>query len=99
LLEFSRSAVGIVKKSSDWIVFVLIPVLNSFTCFRMYRRNASLDQRLRSITVYTETPARYIAIAAPLLAECSPICSGLNPMSRGLMLEQLGTVVSIVAFQ
>jgi len=29
--------------------------------------------------VNTGTPARYMANAAPLLAECRPICSGENP--------------------
>jgi hypothetical protein len=35
----------------------------------MYLRKASLDQHPRSIIVKMDTPAKYIAIAAPLLAE------------------------------
>ncbi len=56
-------------------------MLNSRTCFLMYLKNASLDQRPSSIIVNTGTPARYIAIAAPLLAECNPIWSGVKPSS------------------
>jgi hypothetical protein len=49
----------------------------------MYLRKASLDQRPRSMIVNTGTPARNIAIAAPLLAECSPICFAVNPRISG----------------
>jgi hypothetical protein len=41
--------------------------------------NASLDQRPSNIIVKTGIPARYIAIAALLLAECSPICLAVKP--------------------
>lgn len=60
---------GIVKNFSCWIILELTPVLNSFSCFLMYLRNASLDHLLRSMIVNTGTPSRYIAIAVPLLAE------------------------------
>jgi hypothetical protein len=54
-------------------------LLNSCTCFLMCNKNASLDQHLTSMIMYTGIPARYIAIAAPLLAECSPIQSSVKP--------------------
>ena len=37
--------------------------------------------------VKTGTPARYIAIAAPLCAECKPILSAVNPNASGPMIE------------
>jgi hypothetical protein len=58
-----------VKNLSFFSIFLLIPLLNSFTCFCIYLRNASLDRHPRSIIVYTGMPDKYIAIAAPLLAE------------------------------
>ncbi len=70
---------GMVKNFSLEIIFWLISLLNSCTCFLMYRRKALLDQRPISIIVYTGTPARYIAIAAPLLVEWRPIQSAENP--------------------
>jgi hypothetical protein len=81
-LGFSKSlldAKGIVKKCSFWIIFELIPALNSFTCFQMYRRNALLGHLPSNIIVNTETAAKYMAIAAPLLAECSPVWSAETP--------------------
>jgi hypothetical protein len=59
---------GIVKKSSCVIIFWLTPELNSLTCFLMYLRKALLDHLPNSIILNTGIPARYIAIAAPLLA-------------------------------
>jgi len=68
-----------VKKCSFWIILELISLLNSFTCFRIYRRKASLDHLHSSMMVNTGTWAKYIAIAAPLLAEWRPICLDVNP--------------------
>ena len=84
-LGSSVDDVGIVKNLSFVSIFLLIPLLNSFTCLRMYRRNASLDHLPSSITVYTGTPDKFIAMAAPLLAECNPIWSGVKPSSSGPM--------------
>jgi len=64
---------AIVKNFSLWIILQLIEWLNSWTVFLIYLRKASLDHRPSSIIVNTGTPARYIAIAAPLLAECRPM--------------------------
>jgi hypothetical protein len=74
---------GTVKKFSFWIIFVLISVLNSFTCFLIYLRKASLDQRPNIMIIITGTPLRYIAMAAPLRAEWSPICFAVNPRMSG----------------
>ncbi len=60
---------GIVKNFSFIIIFSLNSLLNSFTCFLMYRKNASLDHLPRSIMVNTGTPERYMVMAAPLRAE------------------------------
>jgi hypothetical protein len=49
----------------------------------MYQRKASLDQQPRSMMVKTGTPAKYMAIAAPLLAECNPRWFGVNPSLSG----------------
>jgi hypothetical protein len=43
----------------------------------------SLVHQPSSIIVNTGTPARYIAIAAPLLAECKPICDSVSPKVSG----------------
>ncbi len=51
--------------------------------FLIYRKNASLDKWFSSMLVKTGTPARFIAIAAPLWTECSPIWSGVNPSLSG----------------
>jgi hypothetical protein len=75
--------VGIVKKFSFVIIFWLTPWLNSFICFLMYLSKASLDHRPRSIIVKTGMPAKYMAIAAPLLAECRPISFSENPRISG----------------
>jgi hypothetical protein len=68
-----------VKNSSFWIMFVLIPELNPFTCFHIYLRNAALDQRQSSIIANTGTPAKNIAMVAPLQAEWRPIWMAENP--------------------
>ena len=78
LLFISRSD-GIVKKDSFWIVLELIPELNSFTCFLIYRRKASLDQRPSNMIVKTGTLARYIAMAA----QWRPIYSAVKPKISG----------------
>jgi len=44
-----------------------------------------LDHLPKSIIVKTGIPARYIAIAAPLQAECNPICLAKNPSLSSLM--------------
>jgi len=49
----------------------------------MYLRKASLDHLPNSIIVNTGTPAKYIAIAALLLAEWKPICFTVKPNSSG----------------
>ena len=46
---------------------------NCSTCFLIYRRKASLDQRPIIMIVQTGTSPKYIAIAAPDLMECVPI--------------------------
>ena len=43
--------------------------LNSMTCFLMYLRKASLDQRPISMIMKTGHSPRYIAMAAPDLIE------------------------------
>jgi hypothetical protein len=55
----------IVKKRSFSIIIELTELLNSWTSLRIHHKNASLDQRPNNMIVYTGTPARYIAIAAP----------------------------------
>lgn len=77
------------------IIFWHISVLNSFICFLMYRKNASLDQCPRSIIVNTGMSARYIAIAAPLLAECKPIWLAKNPKCQDQGWKLLSVVASI----
>jgi hypothetical protein len=44
---------------------------------------ASLDRLPKSIIVNTGTPTWYIAIVVPLLAECRPIWSAVNPRISG----------------
>ncbi len=73
----------IVEKFSFMIIFSLMPELNSFTCFLMYLKKASLAHLPRSMIVNTGTPVRYIAIAAPLLAEWSPIWEEVKPKTSG----------------
>jgi hypothetical protein len=72
-LDAVAEAVGIVKKCS-------------FTIFCTYSRAEflhlglySLDQRTRSIMVHTGMPAKYIAMAALLLAECSLMSATVKP--------------------
>jgi hypothetical protein len=50
-----------------------MPCENYCTCFLIYFRKAVLGHRPMSIIEKMGTPARYIAIAAPLLIECVPI--------------------------
>ena len=54
-------------------------VENWDTCFRMYRGNASLSHILMTIIVSGDTPAKYIAIAAPEWRDCAPISMGPKP--------------------
>jgi len=70
---------GTVKKCSCCTIFELIPLLNSLTCLRMYRRKASLDHLPNNIMVNTGTCARYTAMAALLHAECDPISFAEKP--------------------
>jgi hypothetical protein len=49
------------------------------TCLRMYLRKASLDHLPNNMIVNTGTCAKYMAIAAPLLAECKPISFAVKP--------------------
>ena len=81
--ESSEEAEGIVKKLSLVIIFELTSLLNSFTCFLIYRRKASLDHRPKSMMVKTEISAKYMAMAAPLLVECNPISFAVNPNVSG----------------
>ena len=70
---------GVVKNDSFLIIRVDTLCENCSTCFRIYRRKASLDQRPIIMIVKVGTSARYIAIAAPDRTECVPMSSGLNP--------------------
>jgi len=72
-----------VKKCSFVIILELMPLLNSLTCFLMYLKKASLDQRPSNMMVNTGTWAKYIAMAAPLLAEWRPISFAENPKESG----------------
>ncbi len=49
----------------------------------MYLKKASLDQRPSNMMVNTGKWAKYIAIAAPLLAEWRPISFAENPKESG----------------
>ncbi len=51
----------------------------------MYRRKASLFQRPNNMKVKTGTTDRYMAIAAPLQAECKPIWAAVKPRISGPM--------------
>jgi hypothetical protein len=64
----------------DWISIILdeIPCENSCTCFRMYLRNAVLDQRLTSMIKKMGVPAKYIAMAAPDRIDFDPILDWLD---------------------
>jgi hypothetical protein len=79
----SWDIVGIVKKFSFWIILSEIPLLNSFTCFQMYCKKASLDHLPNNMILKTGTPARYIAMAEPLLAEWRPIWFVVKPRISG----------------
>jgi hypothetical protein len=65
----------------DWISIILdeIPCENSYTCFRMYLRNAVLDQRPTSMIKKTRVPAKYIAMAAPDWIDFDPILDRFIP--------------------
>ena len=62
---------GLLMCLKDWtsIIFDEMPKLNSCTCFLMYFRKVRLDQQPISIMEKMGTPARYMAIAAPLQIE------------------------------
>ena len=51
-------------------------VVNWDTCFRMYRRDASLHHIPMIIILSGDTHVRYIAIEAPEQRECAPISVG-----------------------
>jgi hypothetical protein len=59
----------------DWTsnIFGEMPCKSSCTCFLIHFRKAVLNHRPMSMIEKLGTPARYIAIAAPLLIECFPI--------------------------
>jgi hypothetical protein len=65
----------------DWISIILDEILckTSCTCFRMYLRNAVLDQRPASMIKKTGVPAKYIAMAAPDRIDFDPILDRLIP--------------------
>ena len=77
-LLLSCESSGMVKNwyDSSEIIASLTPLLNYLTCFRMYRRKASLHQRPYDIIVYIGIVlgclARYIAMAAPDIIERQP---------------------------
>ena len=70
---------GTVKNSLFCSILSDTLVKNWATCFRMYRRNASLRHLMMIIIVNVDTPARYIAISAPERKECAPIFMGPKP--------------------
>ena len=70
---------GVVKYDSFWIIRDDTLCENCSTCFRMYRRKASLDHRPIIMIVNVGTLARYMAMAEPDLMECVPISSGSKP--------------------
>jgi hypothetical protein len=81
----SLGANGTVKNSSFVIILELIPVVTSCTCFLMYHWKLSLDHLLNNIIVKTGIPAKYMVMAAPLLAKWKPIKSEVKPsMSRSM---------------
>jgi hypothetical protein len=65
----------------DWTsnIFEEMPCENSCTCFLIYFWKAVLDHRPMSMIEKIGTPARYIAIAAPLLIDCVPISDRRMP--------------------
>ncbi len=74
-------AIGFWTCLKDWISIILdeIPCKNSCTCFRMYLRNAVLDQRPTSMIEKTGLPAKYIAMATPDRIDFDPILDRLIP--------------------
>ena len=63
----------IVKNVSAWdIIMSLTPVVNSFTCFRRYNRNASLFHRPSNMMVDVRAWARCNSIAQLVLREWVP---------------------------
>ena len=70
---------GVVKKFSLRSIQEETLCENCSTCLRIYRRNASEDQRPIIMIENVGTLSRYIAIAAPDLIECVPMSSGLKP--------------------
>ena len=79
VLEMVGKVLGVVKKSSFWSIREETFEEKPSTCFRMYRRKASLDQRPMIMIVYVGTLARYMAMAAPDLRECVPMSSAVKP--------------------
>jgi hypothetical protein len=65
----------------DWISIIFDEILceNSCICFRMYLRNAVLDQHPTSMIEKTGVPAKYIAMAAPDRIDFDPILDQLIP--------------------
>jgi hypothetical protein len=61
------------------IILDEIPCENSCTCFRMYLRNAVLDQHQTSMIKKMGVPAKYIAMAAPDRIDFDPILDRLIP--------------------
>ena len=70
---------GVVKKFSFRSIREETLCENCSTCFCMYRRKASEDQRPIIMIENVGTSSRYIAIAAPDRMECVPMSSGLKP--------------------
>ena len=51
----------------------------------MYRKKVSLDQCPNNMIVKTSTPAKYMTIVAPHLAEFKPFWSAMTPRTSGPM--------------
>ena len=64
---------GTLNNSLFCIIFSDTLAENWGTCFRMYRRNASLHHLLMIVIVSGVTTARYISTAASECRECAPI--------------------------
>ena len=67
------------KKFSFWSIREDTLEEKPSTCFRMYRKKASLDHRPMIMMVKVGTCARYIAMAAPERRECVPISVSAKP--------------------
>ena len=83
------------------IIFDEMPKLNSCTCFRMYFRNARLNQQPISIIEKMGTLARYMAIAAPDRTECVPtseqcIPSFVSPIAITPSLSRFATISEVM---